>query len=144
MSAEFANLCAKAGMVSYVNRDVMNTVKASSIVSEALRWVGVGIYRNGGNNPATGTDCSGFTQYVFAQFGIELNRTAAAQAENGVRVSDPKPGDLCLWTSHAAIYIGDGRIVAAANPWQGIKISYVSQVYTPGAFLGYYRVTGVE
>ena len=144
MSAEFANLCAKAGMVSYVNKDVMNTVKASSIVSEALRWVGVGIYRNGGNNPATGTDCSGFTQYVFAQFGIELNRTAAAQAENGVRVSDPKPGDLCLWTSHAAIYIGDGRIVAAANPWQGIKISYVSQVYTPGAFLGYYRVTGVE
>ena len=144
MSAEFANLCAKAGMVSYVNKDVMNVVKASSIVSEALRWVGVGIYRNGGNNPATGTDCSGFTQYVFAQFGIELNRTAAAQAENGVRVSDPKPGDLCLWTSHAAIYIGDGRIVAAANPWQGIKISYVSQVYTPGAFLGYYRVTGVE
>ena len=144
LSEEFAELCRKAGMRSYVRNDVRTLVKGSSIVAEALRWVGVGIYRNGGSNPATGTDCSGFTQYVFAQFGIELNRTAAAQAENGVRTNNPKPGDLVLWTSHAAIYIGDGRIVAAANPWQGIKISYISQVYTPGRFLGYYHVDGVE
>ena len=143
-SEEFKNKCKAAGMRSYQYSDVMPTAKASAIVAEALKWVGRGIYRNGGSNPATGTDCSGFTQYIFAQFGIQLNRAAAAQALNGVRVTDPKPGDLVLWTSHAAIYIGGGRIVAAANPWQGIKISYVSQVYTPGRFLGYYRVTGVE
>ena len=143
-SSEFKAFCKKVGMTAYVDADIKDLVKGSSIVSEALRWVGVGIYRNGGSNPATGTDCSGFTQYIFAQFGIDLNRTAAAQAENGVRTNNPKPGDLVLWTSHAAIYIGDGRIVAAANPWQGIKISVVSQVYTPGAFLGYYHVDGVE
>lgn len=84
----------------------------------------------GGTSLTNGTDCSGFTQSVFAYFGISLPRTAAAQASGGVRISENamKPGDLVFYSngsriSHVAIYYGDGKIIHASNRRDGIKIS---------------------
>ncbi len=98
----------------------------ASIVDTALSYVG-GPYVYGGSNPNTGTDCSGFTKYVYEQVtGIGLNRTAASQSTQGHPVSaeTARPGDLVFYgsdsISHVAIYIGDGQIVHAANSRKGI------------------------
>ena len=119
-------------------------VSGASIVSAARRWVGKGIYRSGGTNPATGTDCSGFTQYIFRQFGINLSRTSRGQTSNGTRTSNPKPGDLVLWTGHAAIYAGNGMMIDAVNPRQGIRERAFGRSKGAGTFLGYYHISGVN
>jgi peptidoglycan DL-endopeptidase CwlO len=77
-----------------------------SIIAIAARYVGI-MYRYGGTTPA-GFDCSGYTQYVYAQAGISIPRTSSAQAAGGRRVSasEARPGDL-VWTSgHIGIYAG--------------------------------------
>ena len=99
----------------------------TSIADTALSFIG-GPYVYGGSNPNTGTDCSGFTKYIYEQVtGISLNRTAAAQSTQGHPVSaeTAKPGDLVFYGSggsitHVAIYIGNGQIVHAANSRKGI------------------------
>ncbi|MBR2810205.1 MAG: C40 family peptidase [Solobacterium sp.] len=120
-------------------------INGQDIVNAAMAWVGNGIYVMGGTNPATGTDCSGFTQYVYRQFGIELNRTAAAQTANGYQVSyeNALPGDLVLWNGHAAIYAGGGMVVQASNPSLGITYAGVPWGNSSG-FLGFYRIPGVN
>lgn len=117
---------------------------AQQIINIARSWVGRGIYSYAGNNPATGVDCSGFTKYVFAQVGITLNRVAASQTANGYYVSTPMPGDLAIWTGHAAIYSGNGMIIHASSPSTGIVETTVGWCGSAsGAFLGYYRIPGV-
>ena len=72
-----------------------------------------------------GADCSGFVQSVFAHFGISLPRTTYDQIYAGVEVSydQAMPGDLICYDGHIGIYIGNGQIVNAQNPEQGIGIS---------------------
>jgi peptidoglycan DL-endopeptidase CwlO len=69
-------------------------------------------YVYGGTTPA-GFDCSGFTQYVFGQIGIGLPRTAEAQRQSAMSVSNPQPGDLVFFGSpayHVGIYAGNGMM----------------------------------
>lgn len=56
-------------------------------------------YRRGGTSPK-GFDCSGFTGYVFDQFGYKLNRTSRDQYKQGIDVAigDLQPGDLMFFT----------------------------------------------
>ena len=70
-------------------------------------------------------DCSGFTQSVYANFGVSLPRTSYEQQNAGTEVSyaDAQPGDLICYGGHVAIYMGNGRIVHASNSVDGIKIS---------------------
>jgi len=91
-------------------------VSSSAIVNYARQFLGTP-YVWGGTTPA-GFDCSGFTQYVFRNFGIELPRTSSAQASFGIRVSaaDARPGDLVAWPGHVGIYTGNGNNVAARQP----------------------------
>lgn len=89
----------------------------SSIVSIAMQYRGVP-YRYGGASPS-GFDCSGFTSYVYRRAGINIPRTASAQAARATRVSSPRPGDLVFWgypAYHVAIYIGGGQVIAARHP----------------------------
>lgn len=99
------------------------------IVNFALKFQGVP-YVFGGTDPSTGFDCSGFTQYVFAKFGIRLPRTTEAQATVGVAVSDPAPGDLMVAPDekHVGIYIGNGYMIHAPDVGQTVK---VQEVYGP-------------
>lgn len=147
-AAQAAN--AQAAAVQQASAPSVQTASGSAtgnaIVSIARSWVGVGKYVWGGSNPATGTDCSGFTQYVYAQVGINLNRTAASQAANGTPVSaaQAQPGDLVLWTGHAAIYSGNGMVINALNPSLGIQEVPLSYSGGSGTFLGYYHVPGIN
>jgi len=85
-------------------------------------------YVYGGTSP-DGFDCSGFTQYVFAQAGISLPRTSSAQGGVGTKVSaaDAQPGDL-IWTpGHISIYAGDGMQIDAPRPGKTIQVRQIWQ-----------------
>lgn len=101
-----------------------------ALVEYALQFVGRP-YRNGGNDPHTGADCSGFVRYVMQNCaGISMNRTSRDQAQQGTVISScqMQPGDLLFYgngsrINHVAMYIGDGKIVHASTERSGIKTS---------------------
>ena len=86
-------------------------------------------YVYGGTSLTNGADCSGFVMSVFAEFGYELPRVAAAQcaASEKKSVADIEAGDLVFYgegcIDHVALYIGDGKIVHASTAATGIKVS---------------------
>lgn len=82
-------------------------------------------YVAGGNTPS-GWDCSGFVQWVFAQFGVSLPHYSGAQMSVGTAVgsiAEAAPGDIIVNTQHAAIYIGNGMVINALNPTQGTQVT---------------------
>jgi cell wall-associated NlpC family hydrolase len=91
-------------------------VSSSSIVGIAYSLLGIP-YAYGGSSLA-GMDCSGFTQYVYAQAGISIPRTSYAQEAGGtiIPASEAVPGDLLSWGYHVAIYIGDGMMIDSSTP----------------------------
>ena len=92
--------------------------------SYGLQFVG-NPYKSGGTSLTNGADCSGFTQSVYAKFGISLPRTTWGQAKvgKGVSYSEAKAGDLILYSHHVGIYIGGGKIVHASNSKKGICVT---------------------
>ncbi|MCC8126750.1 MAG: C40 family peptidase [Clostridiales bacterium] len=106
------------------------TREREELVIYALQFVG-GSYREGGNDPHTGVDCSGFIRYVMANgAGISMYRSSREQATQGVSISadQMQPGDLLFYSNgsrinHVAMYIGDGRVVHASTEKTGIKTS---------------------
>ena len=117
----------------------------SSIVATAKQYLGYK-YTYGGSSPSTGFDCSGFTSYIFKQYGISLNRTAVGQYSNGVAVSraNLQPGDLVMFgksgINHVAIYIGGGQIIHASTPSTGVRIDSLSTGYYNNNYVGARRV----
>ena len=101
---------------------------ASRVLRTASDYVGVP-YVWGGNTPK-GFDCSGFTKYVFAKYGVTLPRTSREQVRAGSGVAADfralRPGDLMLFAepggaiSHVAIYVGNGRIIHASSSNGGV------------------------
>ena len=97
-------------------------------------------YVAGGNTPS-GWDCSGFVQWVFAQFGVSLPHYSGAQMSVGTAVgsiAEAAPGDIIVNTQHAAIYIGNGMVINALNPAQG------TQVTSLAVFSGGYAIRRVH
>ena len=124
---------------------VPSSSNGSSIVATAKKYLGYK-YTYGGSSPSTGFDCSGFTSYVFKQYGISLNRTAAGQYSNGVAVSrsNLQPGDLVMFgksgINHVAIYIGGGQIIHASTPSTGVRIDSLSTGYYNNNYVGARRI----
>ncbi|MEE3342461.1 MAG: C40 family peptidase [Bacilli bacterium] len=116
------------------NNNAQATVDTSSVVSAAQSFLGYR-YTSGGASPATGFDCSGFVYYIYGLFGKRLERTTTGLMYNGVGVSKDsmQPGDIILWDTsfgnnptHAAIYIGGGMMIHAANSNDGVRLDNVS------------------
>lgn len=112
------------------------SVSSNSLVAYAYNFMGRP-YQWGGNGPNS-FDCSGFTSYVFAHFGISLPRTAASQQGVGTAVSrdNLQPGDLVFFGSpahHVGIYVGDGCYIHAPRTGDVIKISPLSRTDYSGA-----------
>ena len=116
----------------------------TSVVSKAKQYIG-SRYVYGGSSPS-GFDCSGFTSYVYKQFGVSLNRTAAGQYSNGTAVSKSQlqPGDLVMFgksgINHVGIYIGGGQMVHAANPSRGVTTDTINSGYYANNYVGARRV----
>lgn len=81
-----------------------------------------------------GFDCSGLTQYAFAQVGLQLPRLAAEQARIGKRIPASsgigalRPGDLVFFgygsdstIYHVGIYLGSGRMINAPKPGTTVR-----------------------
>lgn len=105
------------------------TATRTAIVAYAKQFLG-NKYVYGGTSLTTGADCSGFTQAIFAHFGITTGRTSRDQAQNvkTIPISSIQPGDLLFYGSgsnitHVAIYIGDGKVIHSSNPRTGVIIS---------------------
>lgn len=89
-------------------------------------------YIMGANGPY-GFDCSGFVQYVYSRLGIYISRSSSTQLYDGVAVSysDILPGDIINWgysngvSTHSALYVGNGKMIHAANTSMGVIISDV-------------------
>lgn len=103
------------------------SANGSTIVSIASGLVGVP-YVAGGTTP-DGFDCSGFTSYVYAQAGIAIPRTSAAQREAGTVVprEQAQPGDLIWSPGHIAIYAGGDLQVDAPVPGKSVQIREIWQ-----------------
>ena len=115
----------------------------SSVAGYAASFVGLVPYVWGGAS-TSGWDCSGFTQYVYAQFGVSLPHYSGSQANCGMYVyslANAVPGDLLANGTHAAIYIGGGMCVNALNPYQGTGICSVSAAFG-GAGYSIRRIVG--
>ncbi|MEG0215903.1 MAG: NlpC/P60 family protein [Hungatella sp.] len=99
------------------------TAEGRAVADYGLKFVG-NPYVYGGTSLTNGTDCSGFTQGVYRNFGVSIPRTSGEQRSAGreVSYSDAQPGDLICYAGHVGIYIGNGQIVHASSPSTGIKV----------------------
>ena len=119
-----------------VERSAPKQTAAKKAVAAALSKVGSRyVYAQSGPNAF---DCSGLTSYAYRQAGITLSRSSRAQLSEGQKVSKSnlQPGDLVFFyspVSHVGLYIGDGKIVHAANPRSGVNTTSLNSMPFAGA-----------
>ena len=109
----------------YLSNPPFSSLDAAEVMSVAAKYVGVP-YVFGGDTPA-GFDCSGYTEFVFAQFGIALPHSVHAQNRLGIfiKAKDAQPGDLVIFNdlSHEGIYAGNGNFYHAPRPGDSVKLA---------------------
>jgi cell wall-associated NlpC family hydrolase len=122
---------------------------AGSVVGYAAQLVGAR-YVWGGAGP-NAFDCSGFTRYVYKQFGLDLPHNAARQYNTayGTVISNPadlRPGDIIFFVntykrgiSHVGIYSGGGDVLQAISPKQGVGVSNINGGYWARHYYGAIR-----
>jgi cell wall-associated NlpC family hydrolase len=107
--------------------------KQARVVTFARHFLGIR-YSYGGTSPSSGFDCSGFTRYVYAHFGITLPHYSGAQFDRGRRVSRAglRPGDLLFFDGlgHVGMYIGSGRFIHAPHSGTTVSIDTLSGWYS--------------
>ena len=97
-------------------------------------------YRRGASlERGRATDCSGFVQYIYGNFNIDLPRSSAEQSQVGklaavqMNFAQLKPGDLLFFKrsgqriGHVGIYMGEGKMVHASDQRQGVTITDLRQ-----------------
>ncbi len=143
-NTEATNSNSKSTNVATANVQSSGKTSATgtSIVSYAKQFLGCK-YVYGGTT-TKGFDCSGFTQFVYKHFGVNLNRTAAAQYSNGKSVTSLQSGDLVMFgksgINHVGIYIGGNTFIHAANPSRGVTTDTLSSGYYKTNYVGARRI----
>ena len=115
-----------------------NAELRQGIIEYAMQYLG-NRYVHGGSSLSGGTDCSGFTCFIYAEFGYSIRRTPGGQysgAGRSISSEELQPGDIVCYSSnggksctHVGLYIGDGQIIHSANSRKGVIISAVD--YSP-------------
>ncbi len=126
------------------------------IMSRAKTYTGARYSRGASLATSSATDCSGFVQYIYEGFKIDLPRSSFEQAQVGKVVartmdfSKLMPGDLLFFrrggrsVGHAGIYLGEGKMIHASNPRSGVTITDLRQPYYQGTFVVAKRVFEVQ
>jgi hypothetical protein len=117
-----------------------------------MQYLGIP-YQWGGARPATGFDCSGLVQYVFARLGVSLVHYAAAQWEypDSVWVAPDRlqAGDLVFFTGsdgtrkapgHVGIYVADGYFIDAPHTGSFVRIDRLSESKFANEYVGARRI----
>lgn len=118
-------------VINYQN-DYTPVADVNGLVNLAYSLIG-SPYVAGGTTPS-GFDCSGFVQYLYSMMGVNISRSTSTQIHDGVAVSydNAQPGDILSWgyvdgvPTHSAIYVGNGQMIHATNPRQGVILSDVA------------------
>lgn len=110
---------------------------AAAAVAAAKSQLGTP-YVWGGSQPG-GFDCSGLTSWAYRQAGVTIPRIASDQAVGRqVSFAELQPGDLVIWSGHAAMYVGDGMMIEAGDP---VQLNPVRTSNMGMAFKGFWRPT---
>lgn len=113
---------------------MFSDIDTVSVITYAEKFIGAR-YVYGASGPKT-FDCSGFTMFIMAKYGIKLPHSARSQSSYGTKVSRDslKPGDLVFFAtsggrriSHVGIYIGEDNFIHAAS--KGVMINNLNQEY---------------
>ncbi|MGH4050901.1 MAG: NlpC/P60 family protein [Clostridium sp.] len=108
-----------------------SSVSSNEVIAYAKTFLGTP-YEWAANGPNT-FDCSGFTKYVFAHFGISMGRTTYVQITQGQYVSrgNLQPGDLVFFGTgtphHVGIYVGNNCYIHAPQTGDVVKISQLTR-----------------
>lgn len=109
---------------------------AASAVRHALTQLGVP-YDWGGTTPGVGLDCSGLTQWAYAEAGLPLPRLAQEQDVGAaVDAGSLRPGDLAVWDGHVAMIVGNGQMIEAGDP---VQLSPIRTTNAGQGFQGFWR-----
>lgn len=124
LAASNASNTGNTGNTAVIITNATGSELGKQIANYACQFIG-NPYVLGGTSLTNGTDCSGFTYRVYADFGYKLPRTSMEQRSAGVAVdyANAQPGDLICYEGHVGMYIGGGKIVHASTPQSGIKVS---------------------
>ena len=122
--------------ISSISASKVASGRAAAAIRYAMAQVGKA-YVYGAAGPSA-FDCSGLTMRAYGQAGVGLPHSSGAQFSSGPRIaaSALQPGDLVFYyspISHVGIYIGNGMIVHAANPSQGVRVSPLHSMPYVGA-----------
>ncbi len=120
--------------------------RVGRVLQYALSQVG-NRYVAGASGPSS-FDCSGLTMSAWRQAGVSLVQYSKTQFATTRRIplSQAQPGDLVFYfgsgAHHVGLYIGNGKMVHAANPSSGVLISDVMGPWYNSRFSGVGRVLG--
>jgi hypothetical protein len=113
-------------------------------VVEVARAVVGAPYRQGGESPSEGFDCSGLVQYAYRRIGVEVPRTAREQYRRLLRIAyrELAPGDLVFFLPpggtgmHVGIYLGGGRFLHAPSSGKRVAYGSLANPYWHACFVG--------
>jgi cell wall-associated NlpC family hydrolase len=123
--------------------------QSNGIVSIAAQYLGIP-YKWAGATPASGFDCSGLVQYVFAQLGLSLPHNTVAQWNSPDAVSVPRnqlqPGDLVFFDGldHVGIYVGNGDFIDAPHTGAFVRVDSLSDGWYAAKYDGAKRIIGAS
>lgn len=105
----------------------ITVTNAGDVVQFAVQFADKVPYVWGGTTPA-GFDCSGFVQYCYAHFGVNLPRTSEEQVHVGTTVSSPQAGDLLFFGPasapyHVAMCVGNGYMIEAPRTGENVHVT---------------------
>lgn len=126
--------------------------QADRLLADARHHLNAPYRRGASLERGRATDCSGFVQYIYGNLNIDLPRSSAEQSQVGklaareMNFAQLMPGDLLFFKrsgqriGHVGIYMGEGKMIHAADHRQGVTITDLHEARLARAFVMAKRV----